>query len=388
MATHGKTFRFLMKPTADQAACLCRQGMARRWVWNWGLERRKAHYAETGKSISTTTLAAELTAMKKRPETAWLKETDAQALQQALRDLDRAFTGFFTKRAKLPKFKSRKRDLLRFRIPQRIRVVNGKVYVPKAGWVRIRQSQPIDLKTESAAFKQDASGRWFVYLIAEFEMPDVPLPPPDPAKVVGIDVGLIDFITTSDGQSVPAPRFYRNAERKLKRAQRAIDRKQKESNRREDARKRFARLHQKVKNKRADFIHKLTTDLVRKYDAICIETLSLTGLVRTKLAKSFADASLGEFRRQLEYKCVWNRKHCVVNDRWSPSSKTCYECKASNDALTLDDRKWTCPTCGAALRRDLNAARNIRDEGMRTLAAGYAESQNARGRTVRPAKAG
>jgi putative transposase len=388
MATHRKVFRFRMRPTPGQEGDLRRLAGARRWVWNWALERRKAYYAETGKTIAAAQLSAELTALKQQPETAWLKEVDSQALQQTLRDLDRAFRNFFEKRARFPRFKSKRRDPLRFRIPQRVKMADGEVIIPKVGKVRIRQSMPVDLPTKSASFRRDGAGRWFVSLTAEFEMPDVPIPPPEPPLVLGLDLGLKDFVVCSDGcDPIPPPKFYRKAQRKLRRAQKTVSRRQDGSNRKRKARIAVARIHARTADKRADFLHKLTTDLVRNHDGICIEDLSLKGLVRTKLAKSFSDAACGEFRRQLEYKSIWNRKPLAVIGRFFPSTKTCNACARVNDALTLKDRSWVCE-CGVEHDRDLNAAKNIKDEGLRILAAGYAESLNARGRPVRPAKAG
>ena len=389
MATHRKVFRFRMRPTPAQEAALCRMAGARRWVWNWGLARWRAYYAETGKSIPLAQLKAELAALKKQPETAWLKEAHSQALQEALHDLHRAFGNFFEKRARYPRFKSKRRDPLRFRISQRVTVADGKVFIPKIGEVAIRQSMPVDLPTKSASFRRDGAGRWFVALNTSFEMPDLPLPPPEPALVMGLDLGLKDFVVFSDEgrDPIPPPKFYRKAQRKLRRAQKAVSRRQDGSNRKRKARAAVARIHARTADQRADFLHKLTTDLVRDHGGLCIEDLSLKGLVRTKLAKSFSDAACGEFRRQLEYKSLWNRKPLAVIGRFFPSTKTCNACGRINDALTLKDRHWVC-ACGAEHDRDLNAAKNIKDEGLRILAAGYAESQNARGQHVRPAKAG
>lgn len=328
-------------------------------------------------------LNKELTELKRRPGMEWLRDADSQSLQEALRDLDRAFRNFFEKRARFPRFKSRKRDAARFRIPQRVKVAGGEVYVPKVGWVRIRQSRDVTGPTKSATFRREADGHWYVSLTVEFEMPDVALPVPDPANVVGIDLGLIDFAILSDGSDpVPAPKFYREGQRKLRKAQRALSRRRIGSNRRSKAKRRLARVHRKIGNQRGDFLHKLTTKFVGDHDGLCIEDLSLKGLARTKLAKSFADASMGEFRRQLEYKSLWNRKHLVTIDRFYPSSRLCNGCGAINDRLSLSDREWVCD-CGMVHDRDLNAARNIRDEGLRMLAVGQTESQNARGRPVR-----
>ena len=384
MAVHRKTYRFRMRPKKDQGQALNRTAGARRFVWNWALARWKEHYASTSKSISLQQLSAELTALKASPETAWLNEVDSQALQQTLKDLYRAFVAFFAKRARHPRFKSRKRDQARFRIPQRIKIRDGAVYVPKVGWVRIRQSREVDGTTKGATFRREADGHWYLSLTVEFMMPDIAVPPPDPAKTVGIDLGLIDFATTSDeSEPVPTPKFYRKGAQKTRRAQKAVSRRQKGSKRRDKARQRLARIHRKVRNQRQDFLHKLSTDLVNQHDAICIEDLNVKGLARTKLAKSFTDAAMGEFRRQLEYKCLWNRKTLIVIDRFFPSSKMCNRCDAINDMLTLSDRHWVCG-CGMVHDRDRNAAINIRDEGLRTLAAGQAERLNAQGASVSP----
>lgn len=383
MTTHRKVYRFQVNPTPAQAEQFYQMAGAKRFVFNWALARRKDHYAEHAEGLSAKVLSADLTALKKQPDTEWLKAVDSQLLQQALKDVDRAFQNFFDKRSRFPRFKSRKRETPSFRIPQRVKVENGKVYVPKIGWVKVRQSQPVDCPTKSATFKRDATGRWYVTLTAEFEMPDIPLQPAEAEQVVGIDVGLKDFAVLSSGERIAPPKHYRLLERRLAKAQRRLSRRQKGSRNRDKARATVAKIHLKIRNQRNDFLHKLTTSLVREHNGLCIEDLSLKGMAKTKLAKSVLDAALGEFRRQLEYKSVWNRKHLAVIDRWYPSTKLCRECGTLN-TLTLADRVWTCG-CGAEHDRDLNAAQNIRAEGLRILvAAGHAETQNACGRGVSP----
>ncbi len=382
MSTHRKVYRFRMRPTRIQDQALSRMA-ARRWVWNWGLARWRESYQATGKSISLKQLSAELTALKEKPETSWLKKADSQALQQVLKDLHRAFTNFFEKRARYPRFKSKKRDPLRFRIPQRVKIDDGKVYVPKVGWVRIRQSRAAEEQTKSATFRRSADGNWYVMLTFEFEMPDIPLPAPEPDKVVGIDLGLKTFATITGQDDVLSPKFFRKGQRKLRKAQRVLSRRKPGSKRKTKAKLAVARVHQRIANQRGDFLHKLTTRLVNNNDGICIEDLSLKGLARTKLAKSFTDASMGEFRRQLTYKSEWNRKHLVVIGRLFPSSRLCRGCEAVNAELTLSDRHWVC-ACGMVHDRDGSAAINIRDEGLRILAEGGSDKQNARGAGVRP----
>ncbi len=359
MTTHRKVYRFQVNPTPAQAEQLYQMAGAKRFVFNWALARRKDHYAEHGEGLSAKVLSADLTDLKKRPDTEWLKGVDSQLLQQALKDVDRAYQNFFDKRSRFPRFKSRKRETPSFRIPQRVKVENGKVYVPKVGWVKVRQSQDVDCKTKSATFKRDATGKWYVTLTAEFEMPDVPLSPARAENVVGIDLGLKDFAVLSTGERIAPPPHYRLLERRLAKAQRRLSRRQKGSKNRDKARAAVAKVHLKIRNQRGDFLHKLTTSLIREHDGLCIEDLSLKGMARTKLSKSVLDAALGEFRRQLEYKSVWHRKHLAVMDRWFPSSKLHMVCGALNDALTLSDRTWLCG-CGETMHRDLNAAENIR----------------------------
>jgi putative transposase len=193
-----------MRPKTDQGHALNRMAGARRFVWNWALARWKEHHASTGRSISLKPLSAELTALKAQPGTAWLSDCDSQALQQVLADLHRAYANFFRKRSRIPRSKSRKRDKARFRIPQRVKIEDGRVYVPEVGWVRIRQSRQVDGQTKSATFRREADGHWYVSLTVEFEMPEVPLPMPTIEQTVGIDLGLIDFVTTSN----PDPEGY------------------------------------------------------------------------------------------------------------------------------------------------------------------------------------
>ena len=375
--TIRKAYRFRLEPSSSQRDRLERFAGARRWVWNWALATWKAYYAEHGKSIPVRELSAMLTALKEQPETAWLREMDSQALQQTLADLQQAFANFFAKRAHYPRFKSKKHDTARFRIPQRVTLTGAQVHIPKIGTVPLRLSRPVEGTIKSATFSRDACGHWFVSLSIQVELPVVMSPLPAPETVVGIDLGLKDVVVLSTGERVAAPCLYRKTQRRLQRAQRALCRKVKGSKNRAKARVRVARLHRKVAHQRGDFLHKLSTRIIRTSGAVCIEDLNVKGLARTKLAKSMLDASMGELRRQLAYKGQWYGVLVVAIGRWYPSSKRCHACGQCNAALRLDDRIWTCPGCGCVLDRDLNGARNIRDEGYRILAAGHAERLNA-----------
>jgi putative transposase len=383
-STVRRVYRFRLEPTAEQEEQFRQFAGARRFIWNWALQQRRAHYQQTGKTLPARELSARLTALKDQAETAWLREMDSQLLQQVLADLQCAFTKFFERRARYPRFKSRKRDQARFRIPQRVRMVGRGVQVPKIGRVRLRLSQPVEGRTKSATFKRDACGHWHVCLVAETQMPVVALPLPNPARSVGLDLGLKDAVAPSDAPPIPAPRFYRRGARKLRRAQRTYSRRQKGSRNKAKARARAARIHQHIANQRAHFTHDLTTKLIKNHQAVCIEDLNVKGLARTKLAKSFYDVAMGMIRRQLEYKGRWYGTHVVVIDRFYPSTQLCHVCGFKNAALTLADRTWQCPICGTVHDRDLNAALNIRNEGLWILAVGHTERLNACGGAVRP----
>jgi putative transposase len=257
-----RAYRFRLEPTSDQDERLRQFAGARRFIWNWALQQRREYHRQTGKSLPARELSARLTALKDQPETAWLREIDSQLLQQVLADLHRAYVSFFERRARYPRFKSKKRDAARFRIPQRVRVVGNTVQIPKIGRVRLHLSQPVEGQTKSATFKQDATGHWHVTLVAEMQGPVALLPRPDPAQTVGLDLGLGDVVVPSNGPRVLAPCFYRRALRKLRRAQRVHSRRRKGSRNKARARARVARIHQHIANQRAHFCHDLTTKLI------------------------------------------------------------------------------------------------------------------------------
>lgn len=385
MRTLQTTYRYRMEPSAGQVADLLRYAGARRWVWNWALGRKKAHYAETKQTLPTRELEAELVQLKRQPETAWLREVDSQLLQQALRDLDMAFKAFFAKRAKFPRFKSRKQDKARFRIPQRVVLEGANVRIPKIGLVRVRLHRPVVGVSKSATFVQEADGHWYVAFVVEQEIVDRTDRPVD--RAIGLDMGLKTFLVASDGQQIVNPRYYRTQMRKLRRAQQALSRKQRGSANRQKARQQVARLHQKVRNQRLDFLHQHSARLVRAHDLIAIEDLSVRGLARTKLATSVLDASWAMFRQFLSYKADRQDKYLIVIGRFYPSSRFCGACGAIHDTLTLADRVWTC-ACGTTHDRDLNAARNILAQGLllfaQTVAVGHTETQNACRASVSP----
>jgi putative transposase len=389
MRTIQITYRYRLEPTAKQAAQMRQFAGARRWVWNWALNRKRTHYAETHTNLTYNMLASELTALKQQPETVWLREIDSQALQQVLRDLERAFQAFFAKRSGFPQFKSKKTDRLRFRIPQRVTIDGTFVQVPKIGRIRARMHRPVAGTIKSATFKQEPDAHWYVCFVVEQTVPERSERPI--RTHVGVDLGLKAFAVLSVGEPIANPRYYRTQMRKLRRTQRALSRRVMGSANRTKARRRVACLHQKVKQQRADFLHKAAADLAKRFDLISIEDLSVRGLARTKLSTSVLDAGWGTFRQFLTYKADWNDSYLMVIGRFYPSSRLCGVCGRVNADLTLDDRSWIC-CCGAVHDRDQNAACNIDAEGMRLftshVAVGHTETQNACGALVRPATAG
>lgn len=383
-----KVYKFKLDPSAADIHQLERAAGARRFVFNWALAKRRDSYKATGKSISWAHLSLELTALKSQLGYEWLKEVDSQLLQQALADCKRAFTNFFEKRARFPKFKKKYSGKQSFRVPQRVKVENGSIYIPKVGWVKIRQSQAVDLPIKSATFKRNASGKWFVTLVAEFHLPEVDALPFEPETSVGIDVGFEKFAATSDGEVIENPRFYRRAERKIKRAHRRFSRRKKGSANRRKARIQLAREYEKISNKRADHCHKFSSTTIRENSTICCETLNLKAMSKTTLGKSVMDAAHRETFRQLEYKGRWNNRNVVFIDRWFPSSQLCSLCGYRHSSLRRDERHWTCPDCGTHHDRDVNAAQNIKNEGLRIFAVGHTENSNACGAGVRPTTVG
>ncbi len=275
-------------------------------------------------------------------------------------------------------------------LPQNVGVIDGKVSVPKVGLVNAQLHRPMEGTVKGATIKQEADGHWYVVFVAHLELPDVA---PTASNPAGIDVGLTSFLTMDSGEKVEPPKFYRRAERKLKRLQRKLSRCQKTSRNRSRAKLRVAKHYRHTANRRNDFLHKVSAKLVAEHDTLCIENLNLKGLTRTKLGKSFNDAALGSFFQMLNYKAKYrfgengfSPGQVVKVGRFYSSSKTCHDCK-NVQHLELSDREWMCCSCGVIHDRDHNAAKNILSEGLRILACGVQESLNAGEGNVRLATA-
>ena len=312
---------------------------------------------------------------KKKEEFTFLNEVSSVVLQSALRNADTAYINFFKKRAKCPKFKSKwSKQSIRF-LPNAFRY-DGKYSITLAKMdapLKIKWSRtiPRGAKVKSLTVSKEPSGRYFISFLCEDSVAQLP----KADKSIGLDWGLKDFVTTSDGEKIAAPKHYRQSEKKLAKAQRDLSRKQKGSNNRQKARVKVAKAHAKVANQRKDFLHKLSSSIVHENQVICIEDIAVKNLSRNRhLSKSIMDSGWGEFVRQLEYKSQWYGRSLVKVGRFFPSSKTCSHCGCVKDHLNLSERSWTCAECGVVHDRDYNAAVNIKAEGTAVLARGEESS--------------
>ena len=379
-----KAFRYRLYPTADQEQIFAHNFGQARFLYNFFLAKRKAFYeahkAEKKKGLTYNDNANAMKAMKKDPQYAWLKIGHSQVLQQSLKDLDKAYKNFYAKRAKFPKF-HKKSDKQSARYMQYVFVGDAWVDFPKIGKVKSVIHRPCEGKIKNVTMTKTKSGRYFASVQVEL---DVPEPKFDRVEVtVGVDMGLKDFVVTSDAVKIPAPKLLRKSEKCLARLQRRLSRSQKGSKGREKARLAVARQHEHIANQRSDFLHKTSHWLVSTYGLIGIEDLNVRGMVKNhKLAKAISDVSWGELKRQLLYKGAWYGSQVVVIDRFYPSSRECSKCHHVLPELGLSVRKWDCPVCCTHHDRDINAAKNIENQAI--TRAGLVRS-HADGEDVSPA---
>jgi putative transposase len=367
-------------PTDAQTEKLSQFFGCARWWWNRALNETTTTYAETGKGLSREGLNALLPNLKK--EFVWLSECHSQVLQSVTLNLTKAFINFFEKRAKYPNFKS-KHGKQSIQYPQGTKFVDNLIYLPKLGWVKINLHRPLEGEVKTVTISLNPSGEYFAAILTEQEG-GYPTPSSE-GNAIGVDLGITDFAITSTGSKYPNPRHIKKHESNLKRKQRKLSRKVKGSNSRNKARKLVARVHQRISNSRQDFLHKLSHKLVNENQVIVVENLAVKNMVKNHcLAKAISDCGWSSFVGMLDYKCERSGKILVKVDRFFPSSKTCSNCYQRVSSLPLDVRQWTCSNCGTNHDRDVNAAQNLKAEGLRILSLGTSET--ADGGNVRPSR--
>jgi len=378
-----KTYKYKLKPNDEQIVLLNKHFGSIRFIYNHFLNERKLEYETNKNSINYYDNAKSLTELKKQDDYIWLKEINSQSLQDSLKNLETAYKNFFKFNKGFPRFKS-KHNKNSFTVPQFVKLNKNELTIPKF-------KQPIKViidRTFNGIIKQctiskTPTNEYFVSILVETE--HVKLPKTN--KQVGIDLGIKDFAITSEGFKYKNNRYTKTYEKQLKKAQQHLSRKTKGSNRYIKQRIKVATIHKKITNSRVDNLHKISTDLIKKYDVIVLEDLNVKGMVKNhKLSKHISDASWGKFVTMLTYKAEWNDKQIVKINRFFPSSKTCNCCGYINQNLTLDIREWTCPSCNTKLDRDLNASINILKEGNKILSSGTDDYR--RGDEIRPATAG
>lgn len=385
-----RAYKFRIYPNAEQRVLLAKHFGCCRFVYNYFLETREKAYKERKERISLFETHHMVAEMRKTERYSWLKEVYSHALQAALRNLDAAYQRFYkakregkavpivrngkpTGRLKYePRFKSKRDNAQSVTFPDNVKVVDGQLKLPKfKRGIKMKMHRPLGGRICHATVSRSVTGKYYVSILSEEEITLAPI-----AKgKIGIDLGIKDMAVCSTGERVENPKFLERGERHLKYLQRQVSKKKKGGNNRRRAKARLSHHHEKVASRRKDYIHKFTIRIVRENQTVCIEDLNVQGMQSNHhLAKSIGSVAFAEIARQLEYKCRWYGRGFVKVPRFYPSSKTCNHCGHVNHALTLKDREWVCPNCGAEIDRDLNAAMNIHDEGMRILSGCGAQS--------------
>ncbi|MCT4707600.1 transposase [Enterobacteriaceae bacterium H16N7] len=361
-------YKYRFYPTPDQVELLAQTFGCVRFVYNSILRWRTDAYYERQEKIGYLQANARLTALKKEPDFAWLNDVSCVPLQQSLRHQQTAFSNFFAGRAKYPAFKSKRHKQAAELTASAFKYRDGCLYMAKSkAPLDVRWSRPLPSAPSTVTISRDAAGRYFVSCLCEFEPVSLPIT----ASTVGIDVGLKDLFVTDNGFKTGNPRHTAKYAARLARLQRLLSKKAKGSKNRAKVRLKVARLHAKIADCRMDNLHKLSRKLINDNQVVCVESLKVKNMIRNpKLSRAIADASWGEFVRQLAYKAEWAGRSLVAIDQFFPSSKRCSGCGFTMQKMPLDVRKWHCPDCGTDHDRDINAARNIKAAGLAVLAHG------------------
>lgn len=359
-----KAYKYRLYPTEKQKVLIEKHFGACRFFYNYCLGKKIHSYEVTGKSLSRFTLNRYRTILRKDPNYEWMKEINAQALGMELNNLESAYSRFFKEKKGFPKFKSKHHDKPSFTAEQGTEIKGNRIKLIKfkEGIKFKPDKRQIEGTIKQATVTRTTTGKYFISLLVDTGLPFPELPPVDKSKTIGVDLGITHFATLSDGTKIDNPKYLRKDETRLKKAQRRASKKQKGSNNRRKANKRVATIHERIRNRRIDFLHKLTSKLISENQTIAIEDLNVEGMLKNhNLAKAISDASWFEFKRQLTYKAKWNARNILTINRFEPSTKLCNKCLYKNGGLTLKDRVWTCPRCNSKHDRDINAAMNIRD---------------------------
>ncbi len=367
-----RTYRYRLYPGEAQRAELARTFGCSRWVYNWALETKTKAYYQDEESLSFTDLSSRLTSKKKEEETEWLSEVSAVTLQQSLRNLNQAFTNFFEGRAEYPSFKSKKGDQTARYVGTAfdIREENGKQKLRLSkmpGLINIRWSRP-----SSCTVTKNAAGQYHVCFVCTEEAHLLPRINGEGGDLefVGVDLGIESLVTLSTGEKAGNPRWFENEQERLRCEQQKLSRKEKGSNNWERQRKRVAKVHQRIQDRRRDFIEKLTTRLIENFDVIVVEDLSVKNMQQNgNLARHITQAGWSQIVRRLRDKCERYGRTLVIADKWFPSSQRCSECGHVGGKKPLHVRDWTCSECGAHHDRDINAAKNLSRVGQTRIQA-------------------
>lgn len=359
----NKGIKFRIYPNKRQKELINQTLGCCRLVYNKGLAMRNNAFAD-GQKVGYNQTSSMLTDLKRQEDFVFLKETDSIALQQSLRDLDRGFKNFFEKRTKHPQFKSKHNNHQSYRTINQgdnIRIAGRYIKLPKLGFVKIKQSMEVGY-INNVTIERTPTGKYFVVLNVDFE----PEFRPNNGGVIGIDVGIKEFYTDSNGNVVNNPKYLEKSIRKLAREQRKLSRKQKGSNNHNKQRIKVASVHEKITNQRNDFLQKLSTVLVSENQTICIEDLNIKGMMRNhRLAQHIASTSWSKFFTMLEYKALWYGSTIIKVPTVYPSSQTCSCCGYKNPLVkNLAVRSWECPQCHSLHDRDVNASINILNKGL------------------------
>lgn len=360
-----KAFKYRFYPTPEQAQLLRQTLGCVRLVYNKMLHHRTEAFYERQEKISYKQSSAILTEWKKDDSLHFLNNVSCVPLQQCLRHLQGAYKNFWNGMAKYPTFKKKRNGGSAEFTKSAFKYVEGALYIAKSKEplpIRWSRQIPKHCEPSTVTIQLDAAGRWFVSLLVD----DPEIQPLKPCNSkVGIDLGISSMATLSTGEKIANPRHFNRLYKRLRKAQKALARKQKRSNNRYKARLRVARIQARIKDSRQDFLHKLTTQLVRENQVIAVESLHVKGMVRNHtLARAISDCAWGELVRQLEYKAAWYGRKLVKIDQWFPSSKRCSNCGHTVSKLPLSMREWDCPECGTHHDRDINAAHNILAQGL------------------------